>query len=102
MIVYISGPLTLGGHAEPATIAINHQAFVEAEEWLLNEGHSPVNPLQVAVETGSWEQAMRLNIKALVDCEAILQLPGWTGSAGALWEADIAARLKLIFLTRPQ
>jgi hypothetical protein len=44
----------------------------------------------------SWADYMRPNIKALVDCDAILMLPGWESSDVAKLEYHIADKLGLV------
>jgi hypothetical protein len=85
--VYISGPMT--GYPE-----YNRPAFSAAADYLRDRGYEPVNPAEVELGPGAtWEQYMREDLKLLMDCEAVVLLPGWEKSRGATLEASIAGRL---------
>jgi nucleoside 2-deoxyribosyltransferase len=96
-IVYISGPIT----GKPAG---NRPAFDAAAAALRERGFDVVNPHEVFTEPlpadpaqhrAHWQRAMRADLRALTDCDAIALLPGWQASEGALWEVDTARRLGL-------
>jgi hypothetical protein len=95
MRVYISGPIT-------GCDDINRPAFDAAEKSLKEMGYEVINPLNLfnmPLEEGSynipWEGYMRIDIKALCDCDAIYQLAGWENSRGATLEAIIASALDM-------
>jgi hypothetical protein len=94
-IVYISGPIT----GKPD---LNRPAFAKAAASLTASGYLVVNPFDVCQNPGSWEEAMRADIKALMDCTHIALLPDWNRSRGARIEAELAAHLGMgrIFLTQ--
>lgn len=99
MRVYISGPITKGGKVKTLqAIEIAKKNFQSVEEVLKVRGHDPVNPFKVIPyqKELTWIDYMRANIKALVDCDGIYQLPGWHESEGALLEWQIARKLKLV------
>lgn len=84
--VYISGPIT--GRPDG-----NQAAFYSAAERLIEEGALPVNPHDVGYllpPGSSWLDYMRVDIKALVDCDEIYMLRGWWRSRGARLEWVIA------------
>lgn len=85
-IVYISGPIS----GRPN---LNRPAFDQAAKVLAAAGYQVVNPFDVCPNPASWEEAMRADVKALMDCDRILMLPGWEESRGAVIEAWIAAKL---------
>lgn len=104
MRVYISGPISLGGTASQAEAERNILAFDSAEYRIRALGHEPVSPVTVAREQGKnpsaytlaeWVACMCLDIKLLVDCDAIWLLPGWDLSRGARLEHYIASELGL-------
>lgn len=89
---YISGPMS-------GLPDLNFPAFHAAEETLRVNGYDPVNPAKITPEKGlPWEYYMRRDIAALLDCEAVLRLPGWEESRGATLEVLIAEHLGMAFI----
>ena len=92
MTVYISGAISKDpDHAEK---------FAAAFVALAEQGCTPVNPVAIGRELKErmgrepeWTDYMRACIKALMDCDRILMLPGWRESRGATIEAEIAQEL---------
>jgi hypothetical protein len=104
MKVYVSGPIT--------GLPLGHvrAAFKQACEGLADRGYTPVNPTDIPVDadcgcTGAgrdgagsghaWACYLRKDIRALVDCDAILMLPGWEPSHGARLELTVASAVGL-------
>lgn len=81
--VYISGPCT--GIAQ-----LNRPAFELAATTLKSMGYWPVNPLDLNTDDTPYADAMRTDIRVLLDCDAIHLLSGWTNSRGATLEKDVA------------
>lgn len=94
MKVYISGKITGLDLAE----AFNK--FEHAENGFYELGYSPINPmkLQHTSHDGKWESYMRLDIKHLMDCNAIYMLQGWHESKGAMLEYSLALQLGMLVL----
>jgi hypothetical protein len=91
MRIYISGPIS----GKPDG---NKPAFEHAAELIRSHGHDPVNPHDVCANIGKdalWHDYMRKDIKALLDCDAIVMLPGWEDSRGACLEHLIAEELRI-------
>jgi nucleoside 2-deoxyribosyltransferase len=88
--VYISGPIT--GHAD------FREKFAAAEDALKQSGFIPVSPVRDDDGTKPWAHYMKLALKDMLDCDAIVLLPGWERSQGAAIEAFVAARCELEFL----
>jgi len=90
--IYISGPMS--GMPD-----LNVPAFNEAAKALRAAGYTVTNPAELdAQDAGkvmTWEQYMRRDIAALMQCDGIATLPGWTNSRGATLEVDIATRLSM-------
>lgn len=87
MRIYVSGPMT----GKPA---LNFPAFNAAAAELRALGIDVVNPAELNPDPGkSWRECMAVDIKALVDCDAILLLDGWQLSRGAALEHHIAVCL---------
>lgn len=87
MKVYISGKIT--GDAD------YKKKFANAEEMAQAVGFEVFNPAKVPDEGKPWEWYMKQDIKALMDCDAILLLKDWKESRGARLEAYIASQLKI-------
>ena len=89
MKVYISGPIT----NNPDYM----KDFQDAEDLLLKEGNVPVNPTKISPYNKKkvWSDYMKDDIKALMDCDAIYLLHGWTESRGARLEHELAVILDL-------
>jgi hypothetical protein len=85
--VYVSGPMT--GCAD-----LNYPAFEAAAAQLRNLGYTVISPHELNPQTGStYEDCMRLDIAALVFCDAIALLPGHENSRGARLEKAIGEAL---------
>jgi hypothetical protein len=87
MKIYLSGPIT--GMPDG-----NRLEFALAERTLRSLGHEVINPHRIAND-GTWSHAMRQDIKALMDCDAIYLLKGWSSSRGACIEFHLATKLGL-------
>ena len=92
MRVYISGAISKDpDHAEKFAAA-----FVALEKM----GHDPVNPVCIGLnlknklgrEPTRYEY-MRHDIKAMMACDGICMLPGWTKSWGAIIEQYLASKI---------
>ncbi len=83
MKVYVAGPMT--GYQD-----LNYPAFALASDRLRQRGFHAVSPAELNAITEDYRVAMRKDISALIDCEAILRLNGWEKSIGATLENRIA------------
>jgi len=96
MKVYISGPIT----GMPND---NRDAFKAAEKELAANGFEPVNPHTVwdalPFDCHSWQDYMRADIKALMDCDAVFMLEGWENSRVARLESFLACELGIAVCT---
>jgi hypothetical protein len=87
MKIYISGPIS-------GLPNYNFEAFREAEENIAEKGHVAINPHTVCTNiSGGWDEYMRADIRALMTANAILMLPGWEKSRGAIIEFWLATEL---------
>ncbi|MDT8412684.1 MAG: DUF4406 domain-containing protein [Vicingaceae bacterium] len=86
--IYIAGKIT--GLPIPEV----EKKFSAAQKEVEAQGLIAINPIEVV---GNWEcdwkTAMKLCVKALIDCDAILLLPCWMDSKGAMIEQKIASDL---------
>jgi len=94
MKIYISGAITNNPNAKAQ--------FDKAKQTLLelNKGYEPISPMDLPHEHDkSWNAFMREDIKALMDCQGIYMIEGWTNSQGAFIEKELAQSLdfKIIY-----
>lgn len=92
MKIYIAGKIT-GLVYEDAL-----RQFAEAERFLAELGHEPVNPMKENGLDGdgnqhAWAEYMKRDIPHLLGCDGIYLLPNWVASKGACLEKHIAAEL---------
>ena len=90
MKVYISGAISNQANPRPA--------FDIAAQALRAAGHEVINPYDLDHSTHgrAWADFMRVDIKALMDCDAVAMLPGWRGSRGASIECALAQDLGMM------
>lgn len=92
--IYVAGPMT----GKPD---LNFPVFHAAAAALRAEGWEVVNPAEINADpSAGWHDCMRADIKQLVDCHAVLMLPGWEWSKGASLEHHIAQRLEMQVIYR--
>lgn len=73
---------------------LNFPAFHEAAALLRARGVNVVNPAEFGEEPGKqWSDYLRKDIKALMDCDHVVTLPGWQASKGAKIEVRLALDL---------
>lgn len=88
MKIYISGAITDDLNYE--------EKFERAERFLLEQGHSVVNPAAVAYgEEFSYKDFIDMDLNALMRCDAIYMLNGWGKSKGARLELLYAVTVGL-------
>ena len=88
--IYIAGKVT-GEDPQKVT-----EKFEAAQNYLEQLGYEVMNPVRIVKDiTMPWQEAMRLCIKALVECDHIYLLPCYSRSAGALLECQIAQKLDI-------
>lgn len=98
MKVYISGPMS-GIKDE------NFPTFNAAARALRTLGYEVVNPAEFKVDVtglegkGRWVKFLKADIKALMDCDGIVMLPGWQKSEGAKLEHYNAKALDLVIMS---
>ncbi len=92
MKVYVTGPMT--GLPE-----YNYPAFHAAAASLRAAGYEVLSPAENGMPLGlPWEDYLRADIRMLLDCDAIVRLPGWEASRGATLEVHIATSLGMTLL----
>lgn len=91
-VVYLSGPISLGGACTDAQIAAFTDRFTVEAKRLREAGYSVINPCECPPEA-TWEAYMRHGMRAVADCEVVGVLPRWTESRGAMLEVFVARQL---------
>lgn len=87
MKIYLSGPMT--GIEE-----FNYPEFNRVAQELREKGLEVVNPAEIEpIGTGTWEDYMKADIKALVECDTVAVLNGWKNSKGAKLEVYLGQLL---------
>lgn len=85
--IYIAGPMT-------GLPDFNFPAFNDMAAILRGLGYHVENPAEHGVVEGAeWADYLRHDIARLATCEALVLLPGWPWSRGALLEVHIAKAL---------
>ena len=56
-------------------------------------GYQVVNPIAESDDPQTWDEALRREIKKMLECDEVHMLPDWQESRGAQLERDIALRL---------
>jgi nucleoside 2-deoxyribosyltransferase len=85
--LYIAGPMS--GWTD-----MNFPAFSKAAASLRAAGFEVVNPVDVCPDPGmAWVDCMKRDIPAMLGCDGVATLDGWTSSRGAALEVTIAERL---------
>ena len=85
--IYLAGPMT-------GIPNFNHALFHAEAARLRALGYEVINPAEINPDPNAqWEECMRRDIKALMDCDAVALLPGWQTSKGASLERYTAASL---------
>lgn len=84
--IYLSGPMS-------GLPGLNFQVFHAMTASLRTAGHVVTNPAEINPDGGTWNDCMRRDIAALMDCDTVATLPGWESSKGATLEVLIAERL---------
>lgn len=85
--IYVSGPMS-------GMPAFNFPAFHAAAVHLRAAGFEVVNPAELNPGAEKpWADCMRVDIRALMDCDGVAVLPGWSRSKGASLEVHIAREL---------
>jgi len=88
MRVYIAGPI---GNAPDR----NRPAFdAAAAEWR-GRGCFVINPLDLVPEGTEQGECMRIDIAALLTCDMVVMLPGWSKSKGARAEHVVAVACRM-------
>lgn len=91
-VYYLAGPMT-------GLPDFNRAAFVEAAVFLRNEGYEVLNPVEMDMIYGSWEEAIKRpwtehlarDVDTVVNkADAVIVLPGWEASRGANLEVRLA------------
>lgn len=84
---YLSGPMS--GYPQG-----NRPQFEICARLLRERGYEICNPIEFDESPGlPWSDYLRKDIRALMDCQGVITLPGWQESRGASLEVHIAHAL---------
>lgn len=67
--------------------------FDQITSQLNSMGYHVEHPVSVGHDSPSWDEAIRSDIKKMLECDEVHMLPDWQESRGAQLERDIAIRL---------
>lgn len=87
----------LAGKVSGLTSIEASQKFGKVEKQLMDEGYEVINPLNLVDFNDTWENAMRICIKAMMDCDEVYFMKCWKDSKGACIERIIAEKLEFLF-----
>jgi nucleoside 2-deoxyribosyltransferase len=85
--IYIAGKVT-GLDREKCL-----EKFAISKRGVEELGYEAVNPMELVPEGTEWNPAMKICIKALMDCDGIILHPDWSDSEGAIFEQGLAWKL---------
>ena len=89
MIVYLAGPMS--GYDD-----FNRPAFDAAATFLRERDYTVLSPAELFDHTDlSWDFYMRASIRLMLNADAVVLLPGWEKSRGAVIEHDLAYGLEM-------
>lgn len=91
--LYLSGLVSGGGLLPDTEIDRRREAFARAAAVLRGLGYEVVNPCEEPQDAASWADYMRRHIPVMCGCDAVVLLPGWAESRGAVLEVFIAQQV---------
>lgn len=94
-VIYIAGPISLGGTSTDAQIDDRVAVFARWAENLRLVGHEVLNPCEIAEQDSAkpWSWYMRHCLPMVCRADLVAVLPDWEQSRGALLEAFVANQL---------
>lgn len=88
--IYISGKITGKLYADA------YEDFARAEKQWTDANYEVINPMNIAHDHDkSWENYMKVDLKAMLDCDSVYMLKCWKDSRGAIIEHNLAQELEL-------
>lgn len=103
MIVYLCGPVSLGGLCSPEEVADNVKRFRVVAAALRESGAVVLDPTEIQGGEGwEWRDWMRETIAMMLRADRVLTLPRWQESRGARLEVSVALELSMpVEFSRP-
>lgn len=93
-IIYLSGPISLGGTSTQEKEEKFKRAFTFYESKYAALGFNVINPCNCEPQE-NWEAYMKLHIPSVCKADLIGTLPRWIESRGSVLEVYIATQLKI-------
>lgn len=101
MIIYLSGPISLGGSLPKEVQTQNLERINHMAAELEKIGHHVRNPAAIELPKGStWQDYMRVCIPLICQSEGIYMYGEWWVNRGCLFEFNLAMTLGLKLLDR--
>jgi hypothetical protein len=92
--IYIAGKVT------GVPIEVSTELFKNTCEYLRNKGNLVINPMELIKDPKTeWNSAMKICIRELLQCDALLLLDNWKESEGAKLEHQLAQILSIPIFT---
>lgn len=94
-IVYLSGPVSLGGTATEEQISEFSEVFMSAQMFCKGAGiEEVINPVECEKQD-NWEDYMKVHIPSVCRSDLVMTLPQAIRSRGSVLEIFIAHQLKI-------
>lgn len=90
MIYYLCGPIDTAGQTEK-----NINEFKRAAIYLRTFGYEVISPIESVPHANNYLDYIKKDIREMLECDAIILLPGWPQSKGAKGELAIAMHLDM-------
>jgi len=92
-MIYLSGPISLGGKVSEKQKELYKQVFKEAKTVLEYKGHLVVSPISLEIKNGTWFDYMAICLNNVAKVEAVVVLPDFEKSIGSIKEVEFALLL---------
>ena len=71
------------------------EKFARREKALQTEGYETINPMRIVTRGKDWNEAMRICITIMLECDCVSPLPDTWYSVGGMIEFELSQRLKM-------
>ena len=91
--VYLAGPVTGIPRKQVERNFNKYRSFYQTR------GFGVISPIDQIDENVTWQEAMKIALTLMMQCDFIFMLPGWESSLGACMEKEIADKVGIKLLT---